>query len=199
MKHAVLALITTTAVVLTGCSSNNDLTGPSTTPGPETLMDAQSAAANDAMSASVGIESNDWKKADVIFPRGTRSIRFHLDDPYTSEWDPNVHVSLSLDGQHVTFRSDHYYDNDYGTYVYPDKRTQVGPNAPVNTMFYFYPERDGAYWTLRIKCDKVAWSDSLRFTGLNGVLHIDDPFKSPRSVTVRRGDTYKIKFAVAAK
>src|SRR5262245_15356576 len=134
MKNTMLAMITTSAVVLCACSSNNDLTGPSTTPRPEpATIDSQRVSrrespSNDERSATVGTESNDWKKADVIFPRGTRSIRFHLDDPYTSEWDQNVHVRLSFDGQHVTFRSDRYYDSDYGAYVYPDKRTQRGPN-----------------------------------------------------------------------
>src|SRR5262245_58553274 len=93
MKHALLALITTSALVLAGCSSGNDLTGPSTVSGPDTaaMGGGQSGAGSGAnvesltsgeMSAIVGTESNEWKKADVIFPRGTRVIFFHLDDPY---------------------------------------------------------------------------------------------------------------------
>ena len=39
-----------------------------------------------------------------------RTIRFHLDDPYTDAYNPNVHVILSVDGYH----------DSYGVYVYPD-------------------------------------------------------------------------------
>ena len=204
MKNALFVLIATSAVALAGCSSNNDLTGPTTASGPEaTTTQGQSAASvvritpdaagaegveslpNDEMPASVGTESNDWRKADVIFPWGTRSIRFHLDDPYLDTFEPNAHVILSVDGYH----------DSYGVYVYSDRRAIVSPNS----VFHFYPDRDGAYWTLRIKCDRIKWPDTFGFKGLNGTVRIDDPLQRPRSFKVGLGKTYKITFAVAAK
>jgi hypothetical protein len=144
--------------------------------------------------------NNEWRTADVIFPKGTRSVRFHLDDPYTYAADRRVYVGMQVPGQVL----------GWATFVYPDSNVASGGKR--NSDFYFGsapitgvpngpPLTDGAVWVLEITVHRVGLNDFFGFHGLDGVLRID----SPRPVIKGQAAPFKaalgqkvtIKFAVS--
>ena len=212
-----LIFVAAAAAALAGCDSvkKNGLTGPSeiapaSTPGAvESHMLAAPESSEIAASDPTTIEVTnlgtsavtDWRRADVVFPRGTKSVRFHFDDLYTYSTNRNVYLSLAVLGRTL----------GWGTYVYPDSATRTtGRN---NSVFYFgsggVPSgaalSDGSIWQFRIRCDKVKTRDFFDFYGLDGVMRIESPrdgyYRGSRTVTfkVALNQSQTITFAVAGK
>jgi hypothetical protein len=156
-------------------------TAPSTVPSNNLVKVIATSLADPSVSATAYVTiqgslgtvippSPDWSKADIIFPKGTRSVRWHLDDIF--RYTPRqVYVSMFVVGNPL----------GWGTFVYPDGYPGVSNPpfyfgaAPVNAVGAGVGITDGSYWELQITCTKADKTDFFGFYGIDGILHIDSP------------------------
>jgi len=204
------------AVVLVGCSGNNDLTGPSSGLAPAAALTADvsnSAVDTDGLptdsftTENVTTASKDWKKADVIFPKGTKFVQFHLEDLYTDDCNRAVHVTLSTDSSARTLDTNVVSDlcSDLLLHRAPNPEFYIGRLGPENysSLRPESPLKNGEMFTLSIKVDRSDYPDSRKFRGLDGVMHIAVPnnpyYRGSNTITfkVGVGKTKSITFAVA--
>src|SRR5262249_7174766 len=155
------------ALVLVGCSGKNDLTGPSNelAPAAASTQDMNGVAdvnglPNNSFSVEhATTESNDWKKADVIFPKRTKFVQFHFEDLYADDCNRGVRVIASIEGS----------AGSLGTYVVPDSCNDLLLHRAPNPEYYIgrqgpenysslrpeSPLKDGDLFTLRIKVERA--------------------------------------------
>ena len=194
-----------TASLLIGAGALSACSNPSAPTGLRNETVAETGDANSLPNDEFTIEnvtttSNDWKKADVIFPKGTRIVKFHLEDLYARSCDRDVHVVPSTAS----------WGSGFDTYVYPDWCADVPYRRP-NRVYYIggfefgvnSGLRNGDVFTLRIKVDREKTGDRSGFKGLNGLIHIESPggryYRGSNTVEFKVGlnQSKTITFAVA--
>jgi hypothetical protein len=149
-----------------------------------------------------------WETADVIFPKGTRSVRFHLDDPYTYASDRRVHVSMFVAGNSVSIGGATSANLGWGVFVLPDAQQKA--SGRINSDFYFgvgqiggVPLTDGAVWELEVRCDASEKRDFFGLAGLDGAVVIESPRPVYRNGVPRAtfkvgvGGRTRVRFSVA--
>ena len=94
----------------------------------------------------------EWKTADVVVQKGTRSIRFHFDDPIAFS-DRKVRLNLTVVGRGVTVGGVNA-NLGWETFVVPD--SDAKRSGKKNSVFYFgigqlggTPVADGDVWVVR--------------------------------------------------
>jgi hypothetical protein len=140
-------------------------------------------------------------KADVVFARGTREVKWHFNDVFTYSRDRDVYLSSRVPGLIL----------GWGTKVYSDAFVTLR-GAHKNSVFFFgvpgdaqgFQLRDGAVWELHIRCDRARVPTFFGLKGFDGELVIDAPrgkglergsHRLP--ITIRIGETKVLRFAVA--
>lgn len=170
--------------------------GPAGAPGPEPPADLLTEV--EAPIPSQVVARHEWKSADVVFPAGTRSVRWHYADAFTYSDDRGVYLSSLVVGNEL----------GWGTSVYPDeyaRRTGLS-----NSVFHFgegqlFGEglRDGQVWDLDVRCDRCRKKTFFGFAGFDGEIVFEAPSagfpkgsgRLPFKIAV--GETKRIRFSVA--
>jgi hypothetical protein len=163
---------------------------------------ASGSASRAAPSATTTASAGSAPRADVMFAKGTRVVRFHLTDPYTYAENRHVYVNLAVPGTTL----------GWGTWVYPNQKS-----SPANPPFFFgapsgavvpsvggpsvtvpggAPLKDGDRWSLKISCTKAETKDFWGFSGLDGTLEIETPVKRTVTFKVGVGATTELRFGV---
>ena len=161
------------------------------------------------------VRRHDWRSADIVFPKGTTLVKFHLDDSLTYSDDRRCYMSMRIEGRRW----------GWGCYVFPDAFTErtgkensdfffgvpgieVAQGIPVPDGFEAAEEElhDGSVWNLLVTCDRA---ETKTFFGhcFDGALEIAWPDNAaplvkggPRhSMTLEVGETASIRFSVATE
>lgn len=158
-----------------------------------------------------------WKTADIIFPKGTRTVKFHLEDPYTYSSDRKVEVAMFVLQHAVQVYPVGLTANfGWGARVYPRAAEKEGK---VNARFYFGkapinavpPElfaevvatEDGQVWDLEIRCTRAEKPNEFGLKGLDGQFIIDSPLwggsRHYENFKVGLGGRTTLRFAVSTE
>ncbi len=144
-----------------------------------------------------------WKEADVIFPKGTRSVRFHFNDVYTYADSREVLLSLHMVGQALGWTTYVYSDSSdlYEELGVPLRTRAIGCGAshagptagrPGLGISGHLPSRRGGRTSSASRASMRLWRSTRPASSLQGGSH---------DILVKAdvGETFEVVLAVAAE